>query len=55
MSQPGSPAPILAAAQAEPLPELSQMLDTLPLPGTCHALHIRCVTGLRETHGSAAW
>jgi hypothetical protein len=28
MSQPGSPAPILAAAQAEPLPELSQMRDT---------------------------
>jgi hypothetical protein len=29
MSQPGSPAPILAAAQAEPLPELSQMCDTV--------------------------
>jgi hypothetical protein len=27
MSQPRSPAPILAAAQAEPLPELSQICD----------------------------
>jgi hypothetical protein len=32
MSQPRSPAPILAAAQAEPLPELSQICDNY-----CHA------------------
>jgi hypothetical protein len=46
MSQPRSPAPILAAAQAEPLPELSQMCDTpRDLPSG----------GLLQTGGSGRW
>jgi hypothetical protein len=39
MSQPRSPAPILAAAQAEPLPETSQMCDTAAQDNSLDASH----------------
>jgi hypothetical protein len=55
MSQPRSPAPILAAAQAEPPRKPSQMCDTVASLDVCHGRALNWTIGLtREAVSSLA-